>query len=266
MGASWKDIQAVVLTHTHSDHWNDRTLTHLFHRGLPLYCHPEHHAVLGTHSSGFIALRSAGLVRDYEPGREIQFSPALRCWPLLVRHDGGATCGFRMEAAADLFGGGLALAYLADLGCWDDGLATAVADVDLLALEFNHDVGMQYASGRQPQLIARILGDDGHLSNVQAASFLRDVLRRSTPERLQHLVQLHLSRDCNRPALAAAAAQEVAADLAWPVAVHTAAQAVPGPRLYLGFTLGTRLRRGYVPARKRKPLTAHPWLPGLDNG
>ena len=59
MGASWKDIQAVVLTHTHSDHWNDRTLTHLFHRGLPLYCHPEHHGVLGTYSSGFIALRSA---------------------------------------------------------------------------------------------------------------------------------------------------------------------------------------------------------------
>jgi phosphoribosyl 1,2-cyclic phosphodiesterase len=263
VGASWQDVGAVVLTHTHSDHWSDRTLAHVHRRGLPLYCHPEHQGVLQTYSPGFAALRSAGLVHEYEAGREFMLSPGLRCLPLPVRHDGGATFGFRLEAAADLFGGGLCLAYLADLGCWDAGLAAAVGDVDVLALEFNHDVGMEYASGRQPRLIARVLGDDGHLSNVQAAALLREVLRRSPPERLRHVVQLHLSRDCNRPALAAAAAQEVVGELAWEVAVHTAAQDTPGPRLQLGLTAGAR-RRPFVPSRRRGPSPAHPWLPGLE--
>jgi phosphoribosyl 1,2-cyclic phosphodiesterase len=265
VGASWQDVHAVVLTHAHSDHWNDRALGHLHRRGLPFFCHPEHHAILGPYSPSFLALRSAGLVRDYEAGCELMLSPGLRCLPLPVRHDGGPTFGFRLEASRDLFGGGLSLGYLADLGCWDAGLAAAVGDVDVLALEFNHDVGMQYASGRQPRLIARVLGDDGHLSNVQAAALLREVLRRSAPERLRHVVQLHLSRECNRPALAAAAAREVLAGLPWPVALHTAAQDTPGPRLDVGLTPGARLRRRFVPARRRGPGASHPWLPGLEN-
>jgi hypothetical protein len=57
------------------------------------------------------------------------------------------------------------LAYVADLGTWDDELARSLADVDLLALEFNHDVDMDYASERSPYLIARVLGRHGHLSN-----------------------------------------------------------------------------------------------------
>jgi phosphoribosyl 1,2-cyclic phosphodiesterase len=264
VGASWQDVHAVVLTHTHSDHWSNPTLAHLHRRGLPLYCHPDHQGVLGTYSAAFAALRSAGLVHDYEAGGEFMLSPGLRCLPLPVRHDGGPTFGFRLEAAGDLFGGGLSLAYLADLGCWDAGLAAALGDVDVLALEFNHDVGMQYASGRQPRLIARVLGDDGHLSNVQAAALMREVLRRSAPERLRHVVQLHLSRDCNRPALAAAAAREVVAETPWEVEVHTARQDAPGPRLQLGLTVGARLRRRFVPARRRSTAPTHPWLPGLE--
>ena len=55
-------------------------------------------------------------------------------------------------------------------------LADALSGVDLLALEFNHDVAMQRSSGRHPMLIARVLGDEGHLSNAQAAALLRQTL------------------------------------------------------------------------------------------
>jgi phosphoribosyl 1,2-cyclic phosphodiesterase len=266
VGASWQDVSAVVLTHTHSDHWNDRTLAHLHRRGLPLYCHPGHRDVLGTYSSAFRDLGTAGLVHDYEAGGDLMLAPGLRCRPLPVRHDGGPTFGFRLEAAPDLFGGGLTLAYLADLGCWDADLAAAVGDADVLALEFNHDVAMQYASGRHPRLIARILGDDGHLSNVQASALLREVLRQPGAGRLQHVVQLHLSRECNRPELAATAAQEVVGEVGRPIAVHTARQDVPGPRLRLGLAARGRPRRRFVPARRRGVAAGHPWLPGLENG
>jgi hypothetical protein len=265
VGSSWQDVSAVLLTHTHSDHWSDRTLGHVHRRGLPLYCYAGHRSLLAAYSPAFRALLADGLVHDYEANGEVMLSPGLRCRPLPLRHDGGPTFGFRLEAAPDLFGCALALAYLADLGCWDAALADAVGDVDVLALEFNHDVGMQYASGRQPRLIARVLGDDGHLSNVQAAALLREVLARSGFDRLQHVVQLHLSRDCNRPDLAAAVAREVLAGCGREIAIHTASQDVPGPRLHLGLAANGRARRRFVPARRRGVGTAHPWLPGMEN-
>src|SRR4051812_14005877 len=68
VGASWASVHAVVLTHTHSDHWRDPTLKHLLRRGVPLWCHPGHHADLLAWSPAFAALRDAGLVRAFDPG------------------------------------------------------------------------------------------------------------------------------------------------------------------------------------------------------
>jgi hypothetical protein len=148
-----------------------------------------------------------------------------------LRHDSGATFGFRFSGAADLFGGEWSLGYLADLGSWDDRLVEALLDVDLLALEFNHDVELQRSSGRHPMLIARVLGDEGHLSNEQAAELLCETLRRSIVGRLRQLVQLHLSRQCNHPALARAAAQTVLDGRGQSVTIHCASQHAASPPL-----------------------------------
>jgi phosphoribosyl 1,2-cyclic phosphodiesterase len=221
-------VQAMLLTHTHTDHWNDRILTWLGRRQIPLYCHPDHHAALGRYAQGFAKLLAAGLVRTYRPHEEFVVAPGLRCRALPVRHDAGATFGFRIDGPPDLFGRAASIGYAADLGTWDDDLAAALADVDLLAVEFNHDVDLERRSSRPAFLVARVLGDEGHLSNEQAAALVRAVLTRSTPGRLQHLVQLHLSADCNRPTLARRAARDVLAALDFPVRLHTAEQHRPG--------------------------------------
>jgi phosphoribosyl 1,2-cyclic phosphodiesterase len=233
VGVTWSHIHAVVLTHTHGDHWNDRTLAHLHRLRIPLYCHPHHHVTLRGASMAFTTLRRANLVKDYEPGQPLQLAPALRCFPLPVLHD-DTTCGFRFEALPDLFGHTATLGYVADLGCWQPGLADVLTDVDLLALEFNHDVILEETSGRSPALIFRVLGDRGHLSNTQAAGLLREVLKRSQPGRLRHLVQLHLSRQCNRPAIAVDAARVVLRELNADLAIHTARQDRVGPSLTVG--------------------------------
>jgi phosphoribosyl 1,2-cyclic phosphodiesterase len=237
---SWASIHAVLLTHTHSDHWKDRSLTHLRRRRIPLYCHDEHHPDLEEYSPSFAGLKADGLVRSFAPGEDLALAAGLRCRALPVRHDGGATFGFRFEGPPDLFGARTALGYVADLGCWDDALAEALADVDLLAVEFNHDVALERASGRGAALIARVLGDEGHLSNVQAAALVRAVLRRPGAERLRHLVQLHLSRECNRPDLARAAAREALGE--WEAEVHTASQDQAGRTLHLGAAAARRAR------------------------
>jgi phosphoribosyl 1,2-cyclic phosphodiesterase len=226
---SWNAVNAVVLSHTHSDHWKHKALAHLARRRLPLYCHAEHRHMLRGFSSAFRALDNARLIHEYAPLTSFSFAPGFTCKPFAVSHDSGATFGFRFETAA----AGEALAYIADLGCWTAELIPHLADADILALEFNHDADMELASGRSSELIARVMGDYGHLSNDQAAGLLREVLRRSERGRLQHLVQLHLSRECNRPSLAAAAAQRVLDEMRQTVVIHAAQQNAPGPRLCL---------------------------------
>jgi phosphoribosyl 1,2-cyclic phosphodiesterase len=167
-------------------------------------------------------------LRYYEPGQRWNLHAHLECVPIALEHDGARTCGFRFEASP------WAVGYAADLGCWTPEIARHFADVDVLALEFNHDVGMQLRSGRPAYLIRRILSDQGHLSNEQAAALFTAILEQSEPGRLHSLVQLHRSRECNRADLARAAAQAVLDRFGVEAAIHSAEQAQPGPTLRIG--------------------------------
>ena len=266
IGRSWSAVHAVLLTHAHSDHWKDRTLAQLCRRHIPLYCHPDCHSGLQTYSPAFMELTAKGLVRPFESGEEFTVSPGIRCRPLPLRHDSGATFGFRIEGPRDLFGQAAAVGYVADLGCWDEALADHLADVDLLAVEFNHDLAMELASGRSPRLIDRVLGDEGHLSNTQGAALVRAVLGRSEFGRVRYLVQLHLSRQCNRPALAREAAKTILDDFTFQVEVHTARQDELSPTLHLGAVpyTGKRPRRAASRLAPRRRTAAQQALPGLD--
>jgi ribonuclease BN (tRNA processing enzyme) len=269
VGASWNQVDAVILTHTHTDHWKEKTLSFLCRRGIPFYCHLDHGNSFLRDSAAFADLKAKGLVCPYDLWQELVLSPALRCRSLALCHDDRPTFGFRFEVSANDSESPWSLAYLADLGCWTGELTRALMNVNLLALEFNHDVEMQHASGRPPFLIARILGDEGHLSNAQAASFLEEVIQASNPGNLRHLVQLHLSRECNQPALAAQAAHEIRARFSADFQIHTARQYQIGPALVLdGTTNATGLFRPGAgkegsPEIAQKVSQPQPWLPGL---
>ena len=142
-GLSWRNVDFVLLTHTHSDHWRETTLVHLSRLSIRLGCHAGHAELLSSQSDGFNALYAAGLVDCYSTDRAIDLGPGLTGLPLPVEHDAGETFGFRFEGGRGLFGPSWALGYAADLGCWDNELARSLADVDLLALEFNHDEHLQ---------------------------------------------------------------------------------------------------------------------------
>lgn len=229
VGASWDRIGAVLLTHTHGDHVSSGGLRWLARRQIPFYCHEGHLAKLGPWP-GFRALDAKGLVRTYDD-RPFLTPDGSRVEALPVSHDSGPTFGFRIEAKRAGKGRTAALGYVTDTGCWTEPLADALTDVDLLAVEFNHDVTMQRQSGRPYYLVARNLGDRGHLSNDQGADLLAEVLRRSRREAVRQVVLLHLSRDCNLPKLALKAARGAVRAGDRRAVVHAAMQHVPHPHL-----------------------------------
>ena len=107
----------------------------------------------------------------------------------------------------------------------------------------------------------------GGIVGTSAAAFLAEVLRRSTPGRLRQVVQLHLSRECNRPALAAAAARAVLTGQIAPPEILTAHQDRPLSPLAVGAEGARkrpRVRRSGPRPGPRQKAAAHPWLPGLE--
>lgn len=262
-GASWDSLDAIVLTHTHGDHLKKKCLKRCVEHDVRFICHEHHveqlgggryfkrlaerglvHTYDGTHEFEIAPLESeavcVGAVTEVLADGEIvrtkpefvarhmprhagdgSVTEAFIFHPILVPHDCPPTFGFRIEA---LTGERTArIGYLSDLGECDEHIAEQMRGVELLALEFNHDVPMQVRSGRHPKLIERVLGREGHLSNEQAAEVLRQILASDcTPP--QVVVQLHLSDECNKPELAYRAAQETVLLTGAPTRVYSSRQ------------------------------------------
>jgi phosphoribosyl 1,2-cyclic phosphodiesterase len=286
VGSSWSQVAAVVLTHTHSDHVDSATFSELARRKATLYCHEGHRAeLLGT--TGFQKLEEAGLIRFYDE-RPFLTTTGVRLEPIRLRHDGGPTYGFRIEVSVARRGRSVSIGYLADTGTWSETMADCLADVEVLGVEFNHDLAMQKSSGRPQFLIARNLSDDGLLSNGQGADLVHAVLSRSRRKPLRHLVLLHLSEQCNQPDLAIRAAREAIQRERHHPEIHAARQSPAHPNLWIipgersarwpgfdasrgasvdgqGHTAQARVsaERGVRPSRRRKRPVDTPVLPGF---
>ncbi len=226
--ADWSQIRGVLVTHRHTDHWKPKSLSRCWTSRVPVFCHRDHAAAFRLGCPDFADLERGRLFRPFVGERSITISANWQCRPFRVRHDGGATFGFRFESSVTAF------AYAADLGCWDRGLLERLLNVELLALEFNHDPELLRQSPRPPWLVHRILGDEGHLSNAQACELVGEVIKESEANRLRQLVLLHISRECNSGEFAAETARAALAEFGSEANVFAAEQHEPSPWFVIG--------------------------------
>lgn len=246
-GLDWSRVGAALLTHTHGDHLNPNLLPALAKHRVPLLVHAEHLPQLPETAD---ELQTLGLLRVYDDAPFLTPN-GHRVEPVRMSHDAGATFGFRIEAKSRARERAAAVGFVTDTGSWTPGMVEAFADVDLMAVEFNHDVELQRNSGRPWPLIQRVLGDRGHLSNDQGAELLAAVAARSHAGAPRRVVLLHLSQQCNTEQLARDAARDalrragrsrIPGD-----AIHVARQNTPSPDLWVHPAKPRARRRAPIP-------------------
>ncbi len=191
-GLSMEDVEHVFITHFDSDHFK-RTWSSMLHDRVTVHVHESHVTEacrLGLRNSQIDALGP-----DETPVGEA------RLFTTLMAHDDEGVAAFRFEHAGAIAG------FATDVGALTGPLIDHLSGSDLLAVESNYCPEMQAASNRPAFLKARIMGGKGHLSNQQCAT----LVRRAKPR--QNVVLLHLSRQCNRPDLAAREHQDASYEL-----------------------------------------------------
>ena len=179
-GLAAEGVSAILVTHEHSDHIRGVEVFQRRHGMATVAC------TLGTRrAAGFDAL--SGEVRTLSPGEAERFG-TLTVVPFRTSHDAAEPVGYRIESD-----GGQRLGLATDTGVLTAEAAEALADVDLLGLESNHDVGM-LENGPYPfYLKRRIRSEHGHLSNLDAC----DALERLASNRLRRVFALHRSETNN---------------------------------------------------------------------
>ncbi len=194
-GCTPADLDAVFVTHEHSDHLGG-VLTLQRRHGTPVW------ASHGTWAAALVrAGDSAVAAHVAAHGQRITIG-ALELLPFAVPHDAAEPLQLVCRA------GDARLGIVTDLGEPNTAVAQALQGCDALLLECNHDRTM-LDQGRYPVwLKRRIGGARGHLANDQSAALL-DACRHAD---LRHVVAAHLSRHNNEPARALAALQGALGD------------------------------------------------------
>jgi phosphoribosyl 1,2-cyclic phosphodiesterase len=186
-GVEPESIAALFVTHEHEDHAGGAAAFAGRYK-LPVF------ATAGTADAG--RWRDAPELRwmPLADGSTVSIG-ALGITPVAVPHDASEPVQFVFSDGA------VRLALLTDIGHPDVAVVAALARLDALIIECNHDSAMLLGGPYPEALKRRISGDLGHLSNRQAAQLVQALDR----SRLTQVVAAHLSRTNNRAELARAA-------------------------------------------------------------
>ncbi len=205
-GLSVTDIDAVFITHEHSDHVGGVLALQRRH-GLPVW------ASAGTWAQATAKSEHAPACHVARDGEAITVG-ALMLRPFAVPHDAAEPLQLSCSDGRRCIG------ILTDIGEPTAAVAQALQTCDALLLETNHDPGLLAAGAYPVWLKRRIAGPQGHLANGQSAALL-DACRHGG---LRHVVAAHLSQQNNRPELALAALRATLGSARTQITVADAAQ------------------------------------------
>ncbi|MBV8070291.1 MAG: MBL fold metallo-hydrolase [Acidobacteriaceae bacterium] len=185
IGEDIANIDAVLVTHEHSDHTNG--LSALVRgaegRSLPVY--------LSCGTARFVDWgECAPPVESFQAGRGFTVGD-FDIASFTIPHDAADPVGYTLTAE------GIKVAIVTDLGYVTDSLRVHLRGADMVVLESNHDLEMLRVGPYPWPVKQRVMSRRGHLSNEVAADFIRNDL----DTRVSTLVLGHISEHNNHPEL-----------------------------------------------------------------
>ena len=182
---SLSHIQAIFVTHEHSDHI----------KGLEVISKKHHiptHMVTAS-ARALIRNPQASLLNDlylHPSVFSVKFgNTTVRSFP--TPHDSAASVGYTVEyennGETEKFG------LATDIGHITSELTDSLSGAAAVVIEANHDVNMLFSGPYPYHLKLRIRSDKGHLSNEDCAKFAKFLAKNGT----KHFVLAHLSKENN---------------------------------------------------------------------
>ena len=185
-GTPRESVQAILVTHEHIDHV----------KSLPVLTKRLPEVFVYANAATWDQIERPvpeEARRLFQTGEDFQVG-TLRIHPFLIPHDAAEPVGFSIH------GCGSQVSIVTDVGYITDEIYGEAAGADLLLLEANHEREM-LLMGRYPYpLKQRILGDEGHLSNISAGEAIGRIVRME--EKPRKVLLGHLSRENNDPHVA----------------------------------------------------------------
>lgn len=185
---TYEDIDAILITHDHADHikgvgyFGEK-------RNVPVYSTEKVHA--GMNRSYCMTYKLTNSVRIVE--KEVSFTLGdVHITPFDVSHDSTDSVGYLLKI------GDLNFCVCTDVGHISETVIQYASQAHLLVLESNYDEDMLQRGPYPYHLKKRIVGEKGHLSNADAARFVREFAHKD----VRHIWLCHLSQDNNHPQLA----------------------------------------------------------------
>ncbi|SPJ31634.1 MBL fold metallo-hydrolase [Candidatus Protochlamydia amoebophila] len=175
------DIDAILITHEHSDHI----------QGLKVLAYKLGIPVLANHETakGIVeAFRNCPKFKIFSTGETFEFKD-IEVHPFTIQHDTIDPVAFTIRL------NDLKLGFCTDLGFATSLVQAKLQGCDYLYLESNHQPSMVHASPRPMVYKQRVLSRSGHLSNEACGTLLSQIYH----PKLRHVHLAHLSNECNSP-------------------------------------------------------------------
>lgn len=186
IGSSIDEIDAIFITHEHTDHVGALEVLLKKHK-IPVH-------IVGTSATKLLSgklFEHRDLICTHAPLFTVTVGGmTVRSFP--TPHDSEYSVGYVIEID------GARIGYATDIGHVSNEIRSALTGCESVVLECNYDLQMLMEGPYPYDLKLRIRSDRGHLSNEACSAFASDLCLSGT----KHILLAHLSEENNDPSLA----------------------------------------------------------------